>query len=83
MDSLFHVDYDKTERCCRNCIHAVPRHGVIKRSMHPLVCLLYARPVPYVCGDGANGITPRYPCHIAIDIIDGPVPAGWKPKDDK
>ncbi len=82
MDTLFHVDYDKTERCCRNCKHAVRRHGIIKRGMHPLVCLLYARPVPYVCGDGTNEIRPYYPCRVTVDVIDGLVPMGWERRDE-
>ncbi len=82
MDTLFHIDCDHTERCCRTCAHAMPRHGVVKRGMHPLVCLLYGRAVPYVCGDGTNDIIPRYPCHVRIDVTGEPVPAGWEARDE-
>lgn len=82
MGALFHVDADRTERCCRNCRHAVERHGIVKRGMHPLVCLVYARAVPYVCGDGSNGLQPYYPCRVAVDATDRPVPMGWEAKDD-
>lgn len=78
MNTLFDVGDVRTERCCKTCAHAEKRHGVVRKCMHPLVCLLYAKPVPYVCGDGQNGITPRYPCHVVIDAVNGPIPAGWE-----
>lgn len=82
MDALFHIDYDHTDRCCKTCRHSAERHGVLKKGMHPLVCLVHARAVPFVCGDGSNNVKPYYPCKVAVDIIDGPVPMGWEAKSD-
>lgn len=73
---LFDVE-PSAERCCKTCIHGERRHGRIKRGMHPLVCMLFAKPVPYVCGDGQNGISPDYPCRVSVDA-SGPYPRGWE-----
>ena len=76
---LLHIDSD-TEKCCGTCAHSAKRHGAMRAGMHPLVCLLYARAVPYVCGNGENGIRPYYPCKVVID--EGPVPMGWEARQD-
>ena len=80
---LFDIAETPIERCCKTCRHAADRHGVLKRGMHPLVCLVHARAVPYVCGDGSNDLSPYYPCLVALDEHGNPYPMGWESKEEQ
>ena len=79
---LFDIEEIPIDRCCKTCRHAADRHGVLKRGMHPLVCLIHARAVPYVCGDGSNDLSPYYPCLVALDEHGAPYPMGWEAKEE-
>lgn len=74
MDRLFEME-PVVDRCCKTCIHAVPRHGRHTKNTYPLVCLLCACAVPYRHGDGTRATD--YPCRIDLDA-GGPYPRGWE-----
>ena len=78
MDQLFPTDDMKVIKCCQTCGHATERHGRIRKQTYPLVCLLKACAVPYVCGEGHSRMV-NYPCGYTFDA-DGIMPRGWIPK---
>jgi len=75
MDRLFDIGATG-ERSCKTCVHAVPRHGIIKRNAYPLVCLLKAQAVPRDYGDGNGTRRFDYPCGVGMDG-DVWYPRGW------